>query len=776
MGKITINEMHNSLFDYAQAVSDENLMTENKTIVDAINEIYGKRLIADSIGEPLNNTDTFTKMSDDINNLLSTFKTNMMNNGIAVESGDKFKQLIDKIKELTEGEGNKGIQFAEGTITTDISHTFTGTTGNLNVKFDNPLEFTPTYIVLCDVYLRHCAITTNFVTNLSNINASEAGTNTSIILTGLSSTGFNISYTGVDPYESLNITCSFYNPKYIAIEVGEEDTTLRDLLASILQDKGVEVTEEDTMIDLINKVATLDDDEGIQFAEGVINTISDSTKTFTATKIIGGSAGAEDLYYNTIELDFEPYILFTETIVESYYLESLKATFVINNFYNSFSDELTISHIAQYQESLYKAYYNLEREGNVYYNPIINALTTGVNDYVIKETKYYAIGLGEKDNTICDDDKGLRFAEGVCDNITIGVNTATNWHEYIFEQDFGFIPSRIMFQSESTKLFALNRDTRIVIDSHYHYSEDKCWYMTAYNSAQGLDNYRMYISNISSTGFSLFIKSDSSCFFNSNTWYAIGVGEEDTTLRDSLADILEDEGVEITEEDDMASLITKVDEEFDKLNSSKNIVQIETTAGGANTFIVKNDGSLWVSGYNNYGELGLGHEETVRTLTQVTTNINNDVKEVSCGAVTAMLVKNDGTLWACGKNSYSSLAIPDVSETATFIQVPGIDNVKHILCGYYFALAIKNDGSLWGCGANGQGQLGLGDTRGRSTFTQVTTNINYDVKDFYCTNTNNENTVFIVKNDGSVWACGYNNYGSLGTGGTDNKNVFTQII
>ena len=155
--------------------------------------------------------------------------------------------------------------------------------------------------------------------------------------------------------------------------------------------------------------------------------------------------------------------------------------------------------------------------------------------------------------------KGIQFAEGVCDNITIGVNTATNWNEYIFEQDFGFIPSRIIFQSESTKLFALNRDTRIVIDSHYHYSEDKCWYMTAYNSAQGLDNYRMYISNISSTGFSLFIKSDSSCFFNSNTWYAIGVGEEDTTLRDSLADILENKGVDVTEEDDMASLITKVD-------------------------------------------------------------------------------------------------------------------------------------------------------------------------------------------------------------------------
>ena len=491
MGKITIDEMHNSLFDYAQAVSDENLMTENKTIVDAINEIYGKRLIADSIGEPLNNTDTFTKMSDDINNLLSTFKTNIMNAGIAVESGDKFKTLIDKIKGLTEGEENKSIQFAQG------------------------------------------------------------------------------------------------NRKQISVST------------------------------LIN--------EGI-----------------------------------SVDIDFEPTFLFL-----------------------AISNRNTPS----YTTSSY--------HGGI---GTLGVIAICMPDLVETDSSR-TIGLGNVGNG----------------------NSSSYYYDIVFNT--GLTDGKITIERERVGPSWIYGDPAIDYD-----------------------------------------------------WLAIGVGEEDTTLRDSLASILQEEGVEITEEDDMASLITKVDEEFDKLNSSKNIVQIETTAGGANTFIVKNDGSLWVSGYNNYGELGLGHEETVRTLTQVTTNINNDVKEVSCGGVTAMLVKNDGTLWACGKNAYGSLAIPDVSETATFIQVPGIDNVKHILCGYYFALAIKNDGSLWGCGSNGQGQLGLGDTRGRSTFTQVTTNINYDVKDFYCTNTNNENTVFIVKNDGSVWACGYNNYGSLGTGGTDNKNVFTQII
>ena len=131
-------------------------MTESKTIVNAINEIYGKQLIANAIGEPLNDTDTFTKMSNDINELLSTFKTNMTNSGVTVESGDKFKALIDKIKELTEDEGNKGVQYVEGTIESAESSTYVFTTVNGNTKSQSyaiipKLPFEPTILIL-DVY------------------------------------------------------------------------------------------------------------------------------------------------------------------------------------------------------------------------------------------------------------------------------------------------------------------------------------------------------------------------------------------------------------------------------------------------------------------------------------------------------------------------------------------------------------------------------------------------------------------------------------------------
>ena len=84
------------------------LQTTNKSnIVSALNELFqnannGKQLIANVIGEPLNAESTFQAMSDDINSLLSTFKTNMQDNGIEISPNDKFKTLINKLQDLAE--------------------------------------------------------------------------------------------------------------------------------------------------------------------------------------------------------------------------------------------------------------------------------------------------------------------------------------------------------------------------------------------------------------------------------------------------------------------------------------------------------------------------------------------------------------------------------------------------------------------------------------------------------------------------------------------------
>ena len=86
----------------------------------------------------------------------------------------------------------------------------------------------------------------------------------------------------------------------------------------------------------------------------------------------------------------------------------------------------------------------------------------------------------------------------------------------------------------------------------------------------------------------------------------------------------------------------------------------------------------------------------------------------------------------------------------------------------YHSLILKNDDTLWGCGYNTNGQLGLGDTTNRYTFTQVTTN---NIKSVFC----GSYYTLILKNDDTLWGCGDNGSGKLGLGDGNDRYTFTQV-
>ena len=269
-----LNELANRDLSGKQDKTDESLLTESKDVIGAINELFqsannGKELIANAIGEPLNSEDTFSAMSNNINGLLSQFKTNMMNNGVTVEASDKFQSLINKIATMTEEGNSKGIQFASGSIETSelIRKTYaslkddlgSGGTGEWLCFDTSALGFIPSIVLI------------NFLSdNASTINDAIYDTllkKEYYIRSYAKKTGYSKAYSGMkfpavmDNYPAilpiwdtdyLNYPVS--NIQYIAIGVGEEDTTLRDSLASILQEEGVNVTEEDDMASLISKV------------------------------------------------------------------------------------------------------------------------------------------------------------------------------------------------------------------------------------------------------------------------------------------------------------------------------------------------------------------------------------------------------------------------------------------------------------------------------------------------------------------------------------------
>ena len=182
----------------------------------------------------------------------------------------------------------------------------------------------------------------------------------------------------------------------------------------------------------------------------------------------------------------------------------------------------------------------------------------------------------------------------------------------------------------------------------------------------------------------------------------------------------------------------------------------------------KKDGTLWGCGRNSYGQLGLENRSNRNILTIIDSAPGN-IKMICCGEHHTIVLKSDGTLWGSGHNVYGQLGLGDTNDRTIFTKIT--NNIKSVYCGGTHTIILKSDGTLWGCGYNNWGQLGLGDTNDRTTFAQITINAN-NIKSVYC----GYNHTLILKNDGTLWGCGCNNKGQLGLGkDISSKTTFTQI-
>ena len=176
------------------------------------------------------------------------------------------------------------------------------------------------------------------------------------------------------------------------------------------------------------------------------------------------------------------------------------------------------------------------------------------------------------------------------------------------------------------------------------------------------------------------------------------------------------------------------------------------SAGGAQSLIVKTDGTLWAMGQNNYGQLGIG--------TNISTNrpvyVTNNVVTVAAGSSHSLFVKTDGTLWAMGYNYNGQLGNGTAIDTNRPVYVT--NNVVAVAAGQSHSQFLKSDGTLWIVGGNGFGQLGIGtmDYGVHSTPIRMTNNVVAMAAGIY--------HVLFVKTDRTLWALGANSYGQLGNG------------
>ncbi|TDO83715.1 putative secreted protein (Por secretion system target) [Flavobacterium chryseum] len=195
----------------------------------------------------------------------------------------------------------------------------------------------------------------------------------------------------------------------------------------------------------------------------------------------------------------------------------------------------------------------------------------------------------------------------------------------------------------------------------------------------------------------------------------------------------------------------------------------ETVAAGySHTVAVRTDGSLWVCGSNDQGQLGNSTAVPINIPTKMGTA--NDWKTVAAGWAHTVALKTDGSLWAWG---YGSLGqIGNGSFTPNFNPPQQIGTAKDwqtILAGHGHTVALKTDGTLWAWGNNFSGQLGNGTTFDKNIPTQVGSD-----SDWQTVVAGKLHTV-ALKKDGTLWAWGKNTLGALGDGTTTNSRVPKQI-
>jgi alpha-tubulin suppressor-like RCC1 family protein len=193
-------------------------------------------------------------------------------------------------------------------------------------------------------------------------------------------------------------------------------------------------------------------------------------------------------------------------------------------------------------------------------------------------------------------------------------------------------------------------------------------------------------------------------------------------------------------------------------------------AGEAFSCALKNDGTVWCWGDNSFftpGNSGVGDGTTLARLTPIQVFAN--ATDVVAGDGHACAIKNDSTVWCWGHNDYGQLGDNTTTDRLSPTQVVGLANVTKIALDQRNTCAITSDTQLWCWGNNWYGQVGDGTAAGDSSQDKhVPVHVkNADTSDFngVVQVKAGVHDVCALKTDNSVWCWGYNKEGCAGDGG-----------
>lgn len=181
--------------------------------------------------------------------------------------------------------------------------------------------------------------------------------------------------------------------------------------------------------------------------------------------------------------------------------------------------------------------------------------------------------------------------------------------------------------------------------------------------------------------------------------------------------------------------------------------------------VVSSAGELLTFGMNDCGQLGLDHTQHQHTPQLVDALSSQVIVKVACGLYHTVVVTAGGEVYSFGKNDYGQLGLGH----ARSVKVPTLvkvaigesdEKVVDVSCGYYHTVVVTERGKLITWGRNDYGQLGIGSKDHKNIPQYVPLPLSAKIKSTSC---GCYHTLILLVS-GRVMVFGRNNKGQLGAG------------